>query len=412
MRYFALLLLCSSLSAQTAPGAAMTPNATDDASVPHAVQVLREIGDRYANATSYRIEAVEERTNTQELSRSWSKSILSAAEAPGRRFRFEGHAMSGEGLDVSDGTTEWRYHALQHAYVTQPVAADSPKIAGPMLMQDYAWYQAKSLRKKWKSTFQRLNNARFLPDQQVEIGGRTILCQVIEVKSEDLAHTGEVHETYTIYIDAARKVIVRFRETGQSFVMSDPNVRQPMQVDYTTDYTTVDLDAKFTDDYFRFDAPASAKVVDEFPKFELYTDSKKFVGKAAPDVKFKSSDGKEFTLASLRGKPVLLDLWATWCAPCVDALPAMGKLKAELKDKVQWMSVDLDEDAKTATEFLKKNNSELPDYHDEGHKISNAFGNPGIPSLILIDADGNVAYFGQEDGVRAAIAKLNPSAKP
>ena len=72
-------------------------------------------------------------------------------------------------------------------------------------------------------------------------------------------------------------------------------------------------------------------------------------GDQAPSLKLKSTDGKVVALDSYRGKPVLLDLWATWCGPCVAALPQLAQIYQDAKDKgLVLLTVDQDEEPDTA----------------------------------------------------------------
>ena len=87
--------------------------------------LLGEVGQHYARAKSYHIEAVEERTSTTELSRNWQKTLLKASAAPGGRYRYEGHSSMGTAAYVSDGTTQWIYHASEHVYTPSEVT-DNP----------------------------------------------------------------------------------------------------------------------------------------------------------------------------------------------------------------------------------------------------------------------------------------------
>jgi thiol-disulfide isomerase/thioredoxin len=106
---------------------------------------------------------------------------------------------------------------------------------------------------------------------------------------------------------------------------------------------------------------------------------------------------------------VLIDFWATWCNPCVAALPQLAKIYQEGKDKgLIMLSVDRDEEAKTATDFLSKKGYIWPNFHDDGD-IEKLMGSSGIPRMVLIDAQGKIVYDrtgSNETELRTEIAKL------
>jgi thiol-disulfide isomerase/thioredoxin len=190
----------------------------------------------------------------------------------------------------------------------------------------------------------------------------------------------------------------------------------PFHDDRVILYKKAVVDATFPADFFRFRPPVDAALVAKFddgmPDFDkLRTD---LIGKPAPATELKAEDGKSFTLASLKGKPVLLDLWATWCAPCVEAIPELKKLNAELKPtSLQWFSVDINDDPKVVGELLKKEKISWTNLHDSSGLLLQSFHTPGIPSAILIDADGKVLYIGGElKDLRSAIAKLGTEYAP
>lgn len=134
-------------------------------------------------------------------------------------------------------------------------------------------------------------------------------------------------------------------------------------------------------------------------------------GQEAPDVQLVAADGKSVPLSSYRGKPVLLDFWATWCKPCIESLPKLAQLAKEAAPKgIVLLSVDENQEEKRATDFLGVHNYSWPNTHDDG-SIHEAFNRVGLPLLVLIDAQGKVVYYkgGEDDyGPRAAIAALGP----
>jgi len=112
--------------------------------------------------------------------------------------------------------------------------------------------------------------------------------------------------------------------------------------------------------------------------------------KPVPPVSFVDQNGDTHTLKQFRGRYVLLNLWATWCAPCVRELPALSHLQAALGPKrlsVVPVSVGRDTAAETAA-FLKQHKAELPVYIDTKSTFLHAFGAFGLPLTVLIDPQG------------------------
>lgn len=110
-------------------------------------------------------------------------------------------------------------------------------------------------------------------------------------------------------------------------------------------------------------------------------------GEAAPDVQFERPDGTPTSLAAFRGKPVLVNLWATWCAPCIQEMPTLDTLAGEGKLKVVAVSQDL-EGGKAAAPFLAKHGwKNLAAYADPKLGLSTGL-NANLPTTILYDAAG------------------------
>jgi thiol-disulfide isomerase/thioredoxin len=148
------------------------------------------------------------------------------------------------------------------------------------------------------------------------------------------------------------------------------------------------------------------------------------VGQLAPDLTFVAKDGKETSLSAYRGRPVLIDVWATWCAPCLAALPSLRRIYAEFKGKGMEM-ISFDEDGEdgedgdeaTAAAYLARHHYEWKNFHDTDRKVAKALECDGLPLVVLIDSKGTIVYFGfggkkVEAYLREAIAGLGPEFAP
>ncbi len=110
----------------------------------------------------------------------------------------------------------------------------------------------------------------------------------------------------------------------------------------------------------------------------------------APEISVVSLDNQQLTLASLKGKVVLLNFWATWCPPCREEIPSMMKLNSFMAGKpFQMVCVSVDEGGKKAVEtFFKNTGFTLPAYTDPSGQVAKTYGITGVPETFVIDKNG------------------------
>ena len=135
-------------------------------------------------------------------------------------------------------------------------------------------------------------------------------------------------------------------------------------------------------------APAADEVRGASPKAADALD-RSHQGQAAPTLTFEAPDGKAVTLAAFAGRPVLVNLWATWCGPCVAELPTLDALAKSGTVRVVAVAQDLD--ATKVAPFLKGRGVALDAYRDPKLGLSVAY-QANLPTTILFDARGREVW--------------------
>ena len=117
----------------------------------------------------------------------------------------------------------------------------------------------------------------------------------------------------------------------------------------------------------------------EFPKQETI----------APDISFLDKDGKTIKLSDFKGNIIVVNLWATWCPPCVREMPSLGKLANFYKDKkLKVVAISIDKPEKTDAAIKKLaelSGNSLNFYHDPEMKTPFSLGAAGFPTTIIYD---------------------------
>jgi thiol-disulfide isomerase/thioredoxin len=123
--------------------------------------------------------------------------------------------------------------------------------------------------------------------------------------------------------------------------------------------------------------------------------SYRFAGRPAPDGTFKGADGREVSLNDFAGRPLLVNFWATWCAPCKVEMPTLDAL-AELEDgktSIIAVSQDMKGRAPVVAFFKQAGIDNLEPYVDRENRVWGAIGGaPNLPTTILYNSEGREVW--------------------
>jgi thiol-disulfide isomerase/thioredoxin len=119
-----------------------------------------------------------------------------------------------------------------------------------------------------------------------------------------------------------------------------------------------------------------------------------FRGKPAPVVTFTAPDGKPVTLAAFKGTPVLVNLWATWCGPCIKEMPSLDRLATRTQGTLKVLTVSQDTDGMTtvAPWWAPRQFRAIEPYLDPQATLGFAFESGTLPTTVLFDAKGKEVW--------------------
>lgn len=239
--------------------------------------------------------------------------------------------------------------------------------------------------------------AKKLPDQTLD--GRP--CHTILLADADI--------DTTLCIDKQSHLILR-RQLKPKPGRSLPGAERAQDAAIETNFLNAKVGAPVSPDAFKIPNPDDAEKVDKFPfdRQAAQQPASPLVGKPAPDFTLKDLDGKDVKLASTAGKVVVLDFWATWCKPCLQAMPDMQKLYQKLeKNGVVFLGINTDRGSpkRQIKKIVDANNVTFPTLLDGTGTVRDKYGVTAIPTVVVIDKTGKVAnvHLGTGPGKKRAL---------
>jgi len=116
------------------------------------------------------------------------------------------------------------------------------------------------------------------------------------------------------------------------------------------------------------------------------------LGDSAPDFALPTLQGETVRLSDYRQQVVVLNLWATWCPPCVEETPSLKKFADQMTGRgVAVVSISVDEDAKALEEFVSKYGLTYPVARDPEQAVTSRYGTFKFPETYILDEDGRIA---------------------
>jgi len=323
-------------------------------------------------------------------------SDFTASFAAPNQFR---HEVKDDVLIVSTGQKAYAYLPAKNEYVV----IDAPKDRVPL--KDFSEPIAQLLG----SQDPVLLMAILSDPAQVLIGGASNVAVGDDVKLAETSYSALTFEksdrAFRVLIDPSTHFVRQIRIDRKTEV-EKRGVDDVKTVDVTFDYLSTKTDAP-APELFAWTPPRDATIAKEDADDDMAA-ATALEGKPAPDFKLTGIDGATVSLADLKGHVTVLDFWATWCGPCVESLPHIDKLNAELSDKgLKVYAINLEEPKAQVQKFLIANKLSLPVLLDSDGATGKKYLANAIPETVIIGKDGVVQKvfvgFGGEDPIREAV---------
>jgi cytochrome c biogenesis protein CcmG/thiol:disulfide interchange protein DsbE len=237
----------------------------------------------------------------------------------------------------------------------------------------------------------KLRSARILRREKVLLKSGPVDCIVVEV--ETVPEEGALPQTLTIrtlWIDPAGGIVLKdvvhsqtLSSKGKTFIDSVAEMQ----------LSSYRMNEEMTDSIFQFRPPANAQIAERLDLDAM--DAGLTIGSPTLSMPLSALDGRRYTFEELRGNVVVLDFWATWCAPCVKEMGSLEKSYRLHKDKGLAVFGVNRETAQLQRDFLKKKKFSYPMLLDGNGALTERFDAVNLPTTVLIDRKGRIAAWEQ-----------------
>jgi thiol-disulfide isomerase/thioredoxin/outer membrane lipoprotein-sorting protein len=374
--------------ATTAPDGAKEPEllaTTKPAEVSAAAApLLDQLGAAYKKLTSLELAGtlggefdVDGQKDNQKV------EVTSSFAAP-NKFR---HALKDELIVGSTGEQLFIYESAPKVYKTVDTkpqrvrARDLPEPFGQILTSQsvsLALAMSSDPAAEIKSLYQKIDKAA-----DVTIDGKAYPALAVSNPNESavIAIDPQTNLLRRVTFDVANMV----RKRGAQDVKT---------ATLTMDYPTSKTDATVKPEQFAWAPPPGARDVAELQSGDVEFPSLALVGKPAPDFKLKDINDKDVSLAELKGNVLVFDFWATWCPPCVAAMPHLNELAGEMKDKgVKVVAINAaDEEKELVQGFMNSRKLDnLVTLMDPASTVAKQYmATSPLPTTMVIGKDGMI----------------------
>ncbi len=294
----------------------------------------------------------------------------------------------------TDGNGSILFLADKRQYQRSDTADLEECIRKGLKLENPAWvFPILSLLDKYSNLKARFHNPKVISTQTLGVRGIPLNCYVLEgiMEPTDIDAVRGNRKT-ELWIDVDRHIVLREIHTGTS----TDHPQKGENLTETVAFNIAELNVLPAETAFNFQPPQRNEEVNEF-----FISSDSLSDRAHPfyyelpflkmkHFKLPTADGKEFAMNDFRGKYVLLDFWATWCAPCHKQMKDLKKILREYEGKSLVVLGLNNEELDITRDFIERHKPAYPMLMDLGGELMSLYGVSNLPVLVLLDRSGNI----------------------
>lgn len=355
-----------------------------------ATELLTQVENRYKSLDHFQLEAViHSSIEAGQRHQSVDVPIKYTLVDPGKT-RIEVTDSRMAMTLVSDGSTTWTYIPSMNKYTVKKASLlqnGDNAAATPDPNQNFRGI-AEQLTKPFETITDEVKKAEITGEKTYSLDGKEVPVYVVSAVFKNGPQYQDSDATPTILLIAKDSKLVMKQE--QKFNMESPQMGGKVHIEQTIEMKKAVLDGKIPDKTFTFNVPDNADKIDHFPTKENNGNSG-MVGKPAKDFELTNLKGEKVRLSDLKGKVVLMDFWATWCAPCRKAHPHIQDLYDEYKDKGFVVLGINNESKQKARDYMQQEGYTFTTLLDTTNRVSMQYQVSAIPSVFIVGRDGKIS---------------------
>jgi thiol-disulfide isomerase/thioredoxin len=306
--------------------------------------------------------------------------------------KFLHYAGTGSAKHVvaADGSSTTVYFGNSQQYVQKP-SSDIRSVLESLFSNEPGTHLCPVFPGSYAVLKSQLRSARVLRREKIFLKPNPVDCVVVE--AETIPEEGPFLQTHTIrtlWIDPVVGIVLRDIDHSQTLSLKGKVLIDSVEEMQLSSYR---INEEIADSVFQFHPPSTARIAEVLNPETM--DAGLVIEPPTLNMQLSSLDGKSQTFKELRGKVVVLDFWATWCAPCVKEMGSFEKLYRLHKDKGLAVFGVNRETAELQAGFLKKKAFSYPMLLDSKGALTERFSASTLPTIVLIDRQGRIINWEQ-----------------